>query len=122
MNEVIDGTVEDALRLIEKGCLDQGAAILQRLTAEHPGYHSVQYGMGVVYAFTKKYDDAIQCFKQAVEIFPYFIEAQFNLAVSYQKKLDVGNAIRSYQKVVTIGDTGNRSYMAELLDKLKQGL
>jgi len=107
MNEDIDRTVDKALSLIENGRLDQGAAILQRLTAEHPGYHFVQYGMGVVYALTKKYDDAILCFKKAVEIFPHFIDAQFNLAVTYQKKLDVGNTIRAYQKVVAMGAPGD---------------
>jgi tetratricopeptide (TPR) repeat protein len=61
--------------------------------------------MGTVHAFRKQYDGAIRCFKRALDIFPYFLDAQFNLAVSYQKKLDPGNAIKAYQKVVEIGSS-----------------
>jgi len=71
--------------------------------SHYPDYHTVHFGMGVVHAFREQYDEAIRRFKKALDIFPYFIDAQFNLAVSYQKKLDVGNTIKAYQKVVELG-------------------
>jgi len=106
INENIDKKVDEALILLDNGRIAQSTEIMKRLMMEHPEYHSVQYGMGVVYAFKEQYDDAIQCFSRAVSIFPYFIEAQFNLAVSLQKKLDVGNTIRAFQKVTGMGSPG----------------
>ncbi len=111
INEDIEREVDEALKYLERGDIDHCAIILQRLMAKHPAYHTVQYGVGLVYAFRGQYDDAIQHFKRALDIFPYFLEAQFNLAVSYKKKLDVGNAIKAFMKVVEIGAPGNEFVM-----------
>jgi len=105
LDEEIDGKVNDALGLIEMGFIDKGAVIIEGLITRYPNYHTVHFGMGIVHAFRKQYDGAIRCFKRALDIFPYFLDAQFNLAVSYQKKLDPGNAIKAYQKVVEIGSS-----------------
>jgi tetratricopeptide (TPR) repeat protein len=107
IKEEVDKKVDEALKLIEYGSVDHGSDLLGGLMAEHPDYYMVQYGMGVVHAFRKQYDKAIRFFGKALEEFPYFLEAQFNLAVSYQKKLDVGNAIKAYRKVVEMGASGN---------------
>ncbi len=93
LNEELDSKVDAAMTLIEKGRIDQSAVIMEELMSVRPDYHSVQYGMGVVYAFSRRYDEAIRCFKESLEIFPYFVEAQFNMATAYKEKLDLGNAI-----------------------------
>ena len=111
INADIEREVDEALKFLEKGNIDHCAIILQRLMAKHSSYHAVQYGMGLVYAFKEQYDNAIHYFKRAIDIFPYFLEAQFNLAVSYKKKLDVGNAIRAFKKVVEMGAPGNEFVM-----------
>ncbi|HZV47080.1 MAG TPA: tetratricopeptide repeat protein [Thermodesulfovibrionales bacterium] len=103
LNEEIDRKVDEALMMVERGLIDKGASTIKELMVNHSDYHSVQFAMGVVQGFRKQYDEAIKCFIKAVEIFPYFLDAQFNLAVSYQKKLDVGNCIRAYQRVIEIG-------------------
>ncbi len=103
LDEEIDGKVDEALSMVEKGFIDKGAVIIEGLMTRYPNYHTVHFGMGIVHAFRKQYDDAIRCFKKALDIFPYFVDAQFNLAVSYQKKLDPGNTIKAYQKVIEIG-------------------
>ena len=103
LDEEIDGKVNDALGMVEKGFIDKGAVIIEGLMTRYPDYHTVHFGMGIMHAFRKQYDEAIKCFKRALDIFPYFLDAQFNLAVSYQKKLDLGNAIKAYQKVIEIG-------------------
>jgi tetratricopeptide (TPR) repeat protein len=107
IREDVDKKVDDALKLIECGFIEGCSDLLGELMAEHPDYYMVQYGMGVVHAFRKQYDEAIRFFGKALEVFPYFLEAQFNLAVSYQKKLDVGNAIKAYRKVVEMGTRGD---------------
>jgi len=105
LNEELDRKVDAAMMLIEKGSIDQGAVIMEGLMSARPNYHSVQYGMGVVYALSRRYDEAISCFKRALEIFPYFVEAQFNMAMAYKEKLDLGNAIRAFRRVTEISDT-----------------
>jgi len=130
LNEELDSRVDAAMTLIEKGRIDQGAVILEELMSARPDYHSVQYGMGVVYAFSRRYDEAIRCFKEALEIFPYFVEAQFNMATAYKEKLDLGNAIRAFRKVTEICDSDNElakqaeSFLSDLEEHIykKEGI
>ena len=51
-----------------------------------------------------EYDDAITYFAKATDIFPYFIEAYFNMAVAYKNKFDIKNAVKSFKEVIAIGD------------------
>lgn len=111
VDESIDSEVDKALELVEKDQMDQALAILEVLYEKHPEYHMVQYGMGILNAFKKNNDKAIECFKKAIEIFPYFVEAHFNLGVAYQKKLDMANTVLSMQKVVEIGNPGEPHVM-----------
>src|SRR4030043_29066 len=89
IDEEIDRKVNDALGMVEMGFIDKGAVIIEGLMTHYPDYQTVHFGMGVVHAFREQYDEAIRCFKKALDIFPYFIDAQFNLAVSYQKSMDI---------------------------------
>lgn len=104
----IDPEVEDAvdhvMGLAEQGKTDAAWAVMTRLSNAHPNNHSVCYGMGTVHAIKGEYKESIKWFDKAISIFPYFVEAYFNMAVSYQKQFDVGNAIRAYRKVVELGD------------------
>ena len=104
IDEEIEKEVDQALSYAEKKRFDEAGAILAGLIEKHPGNHMVQYGMGVLNALTDKFDDAIGYFQRAIEIFPYFVAAYFNMGTAYQKKLDVSNTVKSMQKVVAIGD------------------
>ncbi len=108
---VIDPEVEDevdrALELVEKGNLKIGGAIIAGLQKQHPENHRVCDAMGVVYGLKGKLDEAIECFDQAVSIYPYFIAAHFNKAVAYKEKLDVFNTIKSFRRVVELGEPGD---------------
>lgn len=126
LNEELDRKVDAAMMLIEKGSIDQGAVIMEGLMSARPNYHSVQYGMGIVYALSRRYDEAISCFKRALEIFPYFVEAQFNLATAYKEKLDLGNAVRAFRKVTEISDSNNElarqagSFLSDLEEHIRK--
>lgn len=130
LNEELDRKVDAAMMLIEKGRIDQGAVIMEALMSARPDYHSVQYGMGVVCAFSRRYDKAIICFKEALEIFPYFVEAQFNMATAYKENLDLGNAIRAFRKVIEISYSDNelakqaQSFLSDLEEHIheKEGI
>ena len=103
----VDKSVDRALGLVEKGKLLAGEAIITDLIKEHPDICYVQYAMGVVCALKSKYDESIVYFDKALEIFPYHIESWFNKALSHQKKFEIDEMVRAYQKVIEFGDPGD---------------
>ena len=104
IDPAVDQAVDQALAMVERGKLLAGEAIITDLLKKHPDIHTVQFAMGVVCAMKGQYDESIPYFDKAIEIFPYFTDAWFNKGISYQKKLDPGEAIRAFQKVVELGD------------------
>lgn len=100
----IEETVDQALELVEQGKIQEAERIISELLKQHPDIHTVQYAMGVICVMRGRYDEAIAYFDRAIEIYPYFVEAWFNKGASHQKKLEIGEMIKAYQKVVEIGD------------------
>lgn len=104
INEKVEEAVNGALELVEQGQVEKGKMMILDLMKEHPGNHTVHFGLGVVYAKQEQYDEAIACFEKATDIFPYFVEGHFNKAVAYKEKLDPVGAVRAFQKVIELGD------------------
>ena len=100
----IDDAVDKALALVEKGDIEAGERSLIDLIKKHPHLYIVQYGMGTVLAMKGEYVESIVHFDKCLEIFPYFVEAWFNRGNSYKNLFNVGEAIRSFQKVIEFGD------------------
>ncbi len=100
----VEAAVDHALAMVERGQLQAGEHILAKLLRNHPDIHTVQYAMGTVCALQGEYDDALAYYDHALAIFPMFVEAWFNKALSHQKKLEVGEMIRAYQKVRELGN------------------
>jgi len=90
--------------MVEKGKIESGKKIITGLLIKHPNYHTVQYAMGVLCAIQDRYDEAIPYFDKAVKIYPYFVEAWFNKGAAHHKKLEVGEMIKAFQKVVDLGE------------------
>ena len=107
INLEVEEAVGHALALLEQGRIKEGEAIISGLKEDHPGNHMVYYGIGVVHALRGEHDEAIGYFDKAVSIFPYFIEAHFNKAVAYKKKLDIINTIKAFRRVVKLGESGD---------------
>lgn len=103
INPEIDDKIDQALKMLETGTNNQGAAILISLLEEHPANCNVLFGMGTLYFSRKQYDEAIGYFEKVVEISPEYIEAYFNIAVAYKEKVDITNMLRAFQKVVSVG-------------------
>jgi len=124
INPEVEEAVAQALALVEKGNIKKGKSILDKLDKIHHGNHSVLYGLGVVHAFKKQHDEAIEYFSRAIDIFPYFVEAHFNKAVAYKEKMDMANMIRSFKEVVAVGDPDNDMIKEakKFLDKTEQHL
>jgi len=104
INEKVEEAVNDALVRAEKGDIAGAERTLESLMADYPSNYMVIYGIGVVHALRGDHDKAIDCLDRAIRIFPYFMEAHFNKAVAYQKKLDIKNAVLSYNEVIELGD------------------
>lgn len=104
LNPEMGEAVNSAMELAERGNTGAAWTAVTSLLRENPRNHLVCYGMGTLHAIKGEHKEAIKWFDKAISIFPYFVEAHFNKAVSYQKQLDVGNAIRAYRKVVELGD------------------
>jgi tetratricopeptide (TPR) repeat protein len=110
-----------ALALIESGNLAQGEARIQVLFRRRPDYFMVQYAMGVCCVHRDNFREAAEYFRRAVEIFPYFLEAHFNLGMVCLKLLEIPGMIASFREVVRVG--GNNKLVAEAkkrIDSLEQ--
>lgn len=57
---------------------------------------------GVRYYNKKQYDNAIDCFQEAVLADPSFIDSYYNLAVLYEYKGELAKAVAAYKKVLDI--------------------
>lgn len=117
----VDDQCDEALALIEKGNIARGQAILEDLRRQHPSYHTVLYGIGICHGMKGQVDEAISCLERAVEIFPAFAHAHYNLGSSYCQKFDLENAVKSYESAIAAdGCDGEVGRLArERLDKLE---
>jgi len=104
LNPEVDEAVDAALELCEQGKTDAAWAQVTRLLRVHPENHSVCYAMGVLHGFRNEHQEAIEWFDKAIAIYPHFVEAHFNKAVSHQKQLQLAEAVSAYKKVVLLGD------------------
>lgn len=103
VNSEIEEKADQGLRYLEKGNVSKAKKILTKLYKEHPEDHISIYGMGCLYVKTGREKEAIPYYKNAIEIFPFFLEAWFNLGLAYRNKNDFRNAVLCAQKVVKLG-------------------
>lgn len=104
INPALDRECDRALVLAESGDVDGAEGLLMAIHEKYPNYHTVQYGMGVCCVLQERTKEGIEYFKRAIEIFPYFTEAHFNLAMAYKKLFKLPEAVRAYREVIEIGN------------------
>ncbi len=121
-NPEVEDEVAKALELIENGNLDQGENIILNLFSERPDLYVVQYGMGLLHAVKGDYVGSIKHFYRCLDIFPYFVYAWFNKAVTHEKLLDLKNTIISYKKVEEYAGSDDeiKNKAREFLDNIEQ--
>jgi tetratricopeptide (TPR) repeat protein len=100
----LEQSVDKALGIAEEGNLDRARALLLQLESEYPRNHMVSYGLGTVQGLKGNHEEAIRHLDEAINIYPYFVEAMFNRATAYRDMLDIPNAIRKYQEVLQFVD------------------
>jgi len=112
----LDNECNEALDLIGSGNLAQGEARMQELFQRRPDYHLVQYGMGVCCIQRENFGEAADHLRRAIEIFPYFSEAHFNLGMVCVKLVDIPGMIAAFRAVVRIG--GDVELVAEARQRI----
>lgn len=118
----IEDLVDYALGFVEKGDFEEGKRLLDKLKEEYRFHAPVYYGFGVLAAFNENYEEAIQSFNKAIEIKPDFVEAQYNLGVTYQKQFKMPEMITAYRQVVKIGEPGSYTvhHAQDMLNSIEQ--
>ncbi|MCP4115708.1 MAG: tetratricopeptide repeat protein [Desulfobacteraceae bacterium] len=118
----IEDKVDHALGFVERGDLKEGKKLLTKLKKKHRLHPHVLYGIGVLAAFTKEYDLAIQSFNKAIEIAPDLVEAHYNMGVAYQKQFIIPEMITAYRQVIKYGESGSYTvhHAQDMLSKLEQ--
>jgi len=100
----IDEECDRILSMVESGHLLTGERQMRELYKKYPNYHTVLYGMGVCHTLQDKFEEAIDFFRRAVDIFPYLTEAYFNMAMAYIKLGDIAGVVRGFREVIRMGD------------------
>lgn len=80
-----------------------------------------KHNEGVNYYNKKQYDNAINCFTEAVLADPSFIDSYYNLAVLYEYKGEFSKALAAYKKVLDIDNYNQEAAykIAEIYSKQK---
>jgi tetratricopeptide (TPR) repeat protein len=116
INPEIDEECDRILSAVESGHLSHGEKQMRELYKKYPDYHTVLYGMGVCHVLQDKFEEAIEFFKRAVDIFPYLTEAHFNMAMAYIKLGDIAGVVRGFREVIRVG--GDEKLVSEARKRL----
>jgi TolA-binding protein len=108
-------------KLVEdKKELENKIALLEdSLTKERGLYH---YNLGVSYAQSKLYDDAVDAYEKSLTFNPNNPDAHYNLAVLYENmKDDPGSAVMHYKKYLELKpDADDKEEVEAVIKKLEK--
>lgn len=98
MRPDLEDKVDQALCQLENGAVKEAGARIKSLLQAHPHYHTTNYAMGVYVAKVEEdFPAALPYFEKAVEIFPMFPEAQFNLGAAAMKTFKLPEAVAAFR-------------------------
>jgi tetratricopeptide (TPR) repeat protein len=107
VSDDVSSAVETALGIAQKGNPKKALAMLTPLLTAHPLSHDLHYGIGTIHLVQGEPHEAIRYLAKAVDIYPYFMEAYYNMAAAYRELRDPANFIRCYRKVLEVGEAGD---------------
>jgi tetratricopeptide (TPR) repeat protein len=105
----LEEMVSKALALIGTDSIAGAQALLDEAAAIDSTYYLIEFGRGVIQIKTNNLDEGIASLDRAIEKYPLFMEAYFNKGMAFGQKNDIPNMIRSFQKVMTIGEKDNEN-------------
>jgi tetratricopeptide (TPR) repeat protein len=98
MRPDLEDKVDQALCQLEDGAVKEAGDRIKSLLQANPHYHTTNYAMGVYLAKVEEdFRAARPYFEKAVEIFPIFPEAQFNLGAAAIKTCKLPKAIAAFR-------------------------
>jgi tetratricopeptide (TPR) repeat protein len=81
----------------------EAAGRLERLAAMDPDNPAIFYNLGVVYAFLKDEETAVENFQRSVDLFPQYYQAWYNMGqICLIKMQDYSRAMNCFDRVVAI--------------------
>jgi len=101
----LDDKVDNVLARLEAGAGRAVEGEIKALLRDNPHYHTTHFAMGVYLAMVQgDFAGSIPYFEQAVNIFPPFPEAHFNLGNSARKTADIPKAVAAYRAAIRYSD------------------
>jgi len=99
------------------------ASLAQAIRVD-PANPNLRLQLGGLFFSLGKYDEAIDLFRQAIDLKPDFANAYYNLAWAYQQKGDLKNAYLAMDRVLTLLPADSEDYKkaAQEAEELKTGL
>jgi len=110
LDETTEQQVDNALADIENRQIAKAEKSLTELFQSHPDNHYIRFGMGTLHALKNENQKAIEHFQKAIDIFPYFLHAHYNLGIAFKKEVDIARMIRAFQNVIRIGTPDELCY------------
>jgi len=105
----LDEQVDAVLERLQMGAGRTVELEIKALLQKHPGYHSTQFAMGIYLAMVRRdYAGSIPYFERAVQIYPPFPEAHYNLGLSARRLCDIPKAVRAYRAAIRYAPTEDR--------------
>src|SRR5262245_25896556 len=94
----VDEKVDQLLQRVQRGGDRQLEGEITALLHDYPRYHTTNFAMGVYLALAKKdAPGAMRFFEKAIEIFPPFPEAHFNLGNAARQACQIHKAVTAYR-------------------------
>jgi len=104
----LDEAVDRLLERLEFGAGRSVEPEIKAMLENHPSHHLTHYAMGVYIAMVVKDPvGAMPYFEMAVQIFPPFPEAHFNLGNAARQACDITKAVVAYRAAVRYSQNGD---------------
>lgn len=100
MTSNVKERLNKALQIHQSGELTAAEKLYLEILAEFPNEGNVLNLLGFLKVQNKQFSDAVSYLKKAVELYPDFFEAWFNLGLTYKGMEDFDNAIFAYKKAI----------------------
>lgn len=98
----VKAQLSHALSLHQAGNLAEAEKLYLEILAESPNDGNTLNFLGFLNVQTNRFSEAVSYLKKAVELYPNFFEAWFNLGLAYKGMDDLKNAIFAYKKAIEI--------------------
>ena len=120
----LDEIIANAIFALDAGEIGLAEKTFNKLYKKHPNNDYVHYGMGLIAGIHGELEQARLHLTRAVELAPNFVEALYNLAITLQKLMQLGDTILCYRRVLQIApdDDPVRADAQEQLDSMEKAI